>query len=308
MKNNILGKEFDCIEKIKEITPNMGIGDDCVFLKELGGAILSVDNFVEGIHFDMNYFKPSDVGYRACEASLSDIAACGGKALFVLIAISAPSTELILHIYNGVSKSLTSNNVKLIGGDTTNGHKITISVTVIGKPYTKMILRSTAKINENIYITGYTGLSAGGLYCLQKKIKGFNTLKTAHKRPKAKLNLSRELSKIATSMIDISDGLVSELYHIANQSNLSIVIDELPIHKDLIKLTEHKDNEINPKDLALNGGEDFELLYTTNKETVSKKLGFKIGRTIEPVNNKICVYILDDTRLKLLEPKGFKHF
>jgi len=305
---NILGKEFDCINKIIADLPSGGrIGDDCAVIRHGNkNMLVSVDTFVEDVHFSLKYFNLDEVGQRCCEASLSDIAAMGGKALYATFSISVPDHSMIGAVACGVKRSLLHHKVKIIGGDTTFSKSVIISFTVIGEA-SKPIYRSGAKPGDSIYVSLYTGLSEGGLYALKNKLKGFNILKAKHKKPMARLDIAPKISKYANSMVDISDGLVSELYHLAYASNVSIVIDKIPIHPELKKLG--LASKIDPKIMAFYGGEDFELLYTTSKKPAQKPIGFPLGKVIKEAKNN-CVYFKDAKgTLTVLPPNiGFKHF
>jgi thiamine-monophosphate kinase len=302
---NILGKEFDCINKIIRSLPvGGGIGDDCAVIRWGGKNLLvSVDTFVEKVHFDLRYFKLHEVGERCAEAALSDIAAMGGKALYATLSLSVPDHKMIEAVAKGVKRSLTRHKVKLIGGDTTFSSSVIVSFTVMGEA-SKPVYRSGAKPGDSVYVSSYTGLSCGGFYALKNKIKGFDKLKAVHKTPRARLDIAQKIAKHASSMIDISDGLVSELYHLAHAGGVSIVIDKIPIHPDLKRLA--KALMPDPKIMALYGGEDFELLYTSRNKDMS---GIKIGKVTKTMD-KPAVYIkTTGGNIQVLPPDiGFKHF
>lgn len=313
---NILGKEFDCINKImKELPVGAGIGDDCAVINFASKSLLvSVDSFIEDVHFNMHYFSLKELGEHCAEASLSDIAAMGGRALYMTLSVSVPEPHLIDELSLGIKRSLKRHKLKLIGGDTTYSKKIVISCTVIGEAV-RPIYRSGARAGDDIYLSSYTGLSRAGIYVLKNKITGFKTLRSKHLSPIARLDISQKLSKFASSMIDVSDGLVSELYHLAHASKLDMVIDKIPTHSDLKKLETLYG--ISATDNVLFGGEDFELLYTVPKTHSSQSgnssgsnLGIKIGTVKKRTNKELAsVYIKDKNgKLNLIEPKGYSHF
>ncbi len=303
---NILGKEFECINKIVSKLPSVGVGDDCAVIES--GAkklVISTDSFIQDVHFGLAYFSLKEVGNRCAEAAISDIAAMGAKPLYLLLAISTPCIKKIKPITDGIKLSLTKHKMKIIGGDTTKSKKIMINITVIGESKNP-IRRSGAKKGDLIFITSYTGLSDAGLYIIKNKINGFNTLKEAHKKPKAKIKEGLEISKIATSMIDISDSLASELYHIAHASKCSIKVKSIPIHKGIKKLANHI--RVSPAKFTLYGGEDYQLLYTTNRKNKNKATGFCIGEIIKSTNDPV-VFIQQGKKLLKINPKkGFLHF
>jgi len=303
---NILGKEFECINKILSKLPSVGVGDDCAVLGS--GAkklVISTDSFIENVHFDLTYFSLKEVGNRCAEAAISDIAAMGAKPLYLLLAISAPCTKKIEPLVDGIKLSLIKHKIKIIGGDTTKSKKIMINITVIGES-NNPIKRSGAKKEDLVFITSYTGLSDAGLYTIKNKINGFRILKEAHKKPKAKVKEGLEISKIATSMIDISDSLASELYHIAHAGKCSIKISSIPVYKEIKKLAKYIG--VDPTKFTLYGGEDYQLLYTTNKKNKNKATGFCIGEVIKSTNSP-AVFIQQGKKLLKINPKkGFLHF
>ncbi|MFH1223181.1 MAG: thiamine-phosphate kinase [Pseudomonadota bacterium] len=286
--------------------PTLKVGDDCAQLKAGQKYFLvSVDTFVENVHFDLKYFNLAEVGERCTEAAISDIAAMGGKPLYITLSLSASNTDVIEKIADGVKKPLCAHKMKLIGGDITYSKNIVVSLTVIGETK-KPILRSGAKPGDYVYVSSYTGLSEAGRLLLKKKVPGFNLLKRAHKSPEAKIKLGLKLSNIATSMIDISDSLISELYHIAHASNVSIEVENIPIHKDLKLVC--KKIKTTPERLAMYGGEDYALLYTVPPKYSRHALGHRIGKIILQKNQNKKVHLNKNGKTTLITPRGFKHF
>jgi len=304
---NILGKEFDCINKIIKRLPTLSIGDDCAVL-EFGGKklLVSVDTFSDKVHFDTKYFSLKEIGQKCCEASISDVAAMGGKPLYIAISLAVPNYKLIHDIVNGIKSSVQRHKIFVIGGDTTYSKVLSISITVLGTTI-KPIYRYGARPGDAVYTTGYTGLSAAGLYVLKKKIKGSKKLEQKHKHPIAQIEKGLVAAKYATSMIDISDGLASELYHLAFQGKVDIEVSHIPLSTELKSFC--KKQKLVPQNLALYGGEDYELLLTGPEEELSKIKGLiKIGQVINKSNNSE-VLIKQGTKSLLLDPsKGFKHF
>jgi thiamine-monophosphate kinase len=304
---NILGKEFVCINKIIKKLPVQSIGDDCAVL-DFGGKnlLLTVDTFSDKVHFDTKYFSLKEIGQRCSEASISDIAAMGGRPLYMALSLALPDHCSIPKLIDGIKSSLSRHRVTIVGGDTTYSKVLSISMTVIGTA-TRPIYRNGAKIGDTVYITGHTGLSMAGLYVLKNKVPGFNTLKNAHKSPRANIKKGLAMSKYANSMIDISDGLVSELYHIAHQSKVGIELTNVPMGRELIKFC--KKNRVHPESFALYGGEDYELLLTGPESKLSKIKGLiKIGKVV-PAKGHTRVYLNKDDKRTVLDPlKGFKHF
>lgn len=303
---NILGKEFKCINKIISKLPSRGVGDDCAIIGS--GAkklVISTDSFVENVHFSHKHFSLKEIGERCAEAAISDIAAMGAKPLYTLLSISTLKIKNIEPITAGIGLSLKRHRIVIIGGDTTAAEKTMINITVIGTS-SDPVKRSGAKKGDLVFITSYTGLSDAGLYALKNNIKGFSVLKAAHKKPKAKIKEGLAVSKIATSMIDISDGLASELHHIAHASTCSIKLCCIPIHKEIEKLA--KLTKKDPLSFVIYGGEDYQLLYTTNKKNKNKALGFCIGEVIEKDKTPLVSIKQGKHYIKLDPKKGYLHF
>jgi len=302
-------KEFKLINLIKNTLPNKYIGDDCAFIPQLSKQLISVDTFVEDVHFSLKYFSPKDLAIKTFNAAFSDIAAMGGDASYFLLAISAKNIDFIKDFVKSLKKPLENLNVKIIGGDTTYSEKVIISITVIGKA-NKPIYRTGVKDSDLIYLSSYTGLSGAGLLCFQNRIDGFNILKKAHLRPSARFDISNKLKYTANAMIDISDSLLSELYHLASSSKVNIYLDNIPIHKELFRfenkvLKNHNFKFRSSSDLALYGGEDFELLYSVDKKYKNKVPGFLIGQAFK-TNSKPKVYYKN--KILKLTKKLYTHF
>jgi len=304
---NILGKEFDCINKIVKKLPTHNIGDDCAVL-EFGGKnlLVSVDTFSDKVHFDTRSFSLKEIGERCSEAAISDIAAMGGKPIYIAISLAVPNNKIISEITDGIKNSVNRHKVLVIGGDTTYSKILSISITVLGTTK-KPVYRYGAKPGDTIYITGHTGLSAAGLYALKKKIKGFKMLEQKHKNPIARIKKGITLAKYVNAMIDISDGLASELYHIAFQSNVNMELSNIPLHTTLKSFC--KKQKLDANEFALCGGEDYELLLTGPEDKLSKIKGLiKIGKVTCKSNNT-KIYINQNKKSLILDPsKGFKHF
>jgi thiamine-monophosphate kinase len=253
----------------------LGIGDDCAIIDidKNHQLVTSTDTLIEGVHFDKSY-SPEDIGYRALAVNLSDIAAMGAKPKWFSLALTLPkSDEVFLKKFSqGLFKLANLHNLELIGGDTTKGH-LSITITIMGVlPQNQGLLRSGAKIDDDIYVSNTLGNAA---FALQKSKDAQKFLKFLH-QPQPQIKLGQALLNIANSCIDISDGLQADLTHILKASNVgaSINIDLLPI-EDLVK----KQNNIC---LVLAGGDDYQLCWTANAKQkqninkIAKTLGIKI--------------------------------
>ncbi len=294
---NELG-EFGLIDHLTKTFKNQnastikGVGDDAAVIDNgKNFTVVSTDMLVEGIHFDMMYTPLKHLGYKAVVVNLSDIFAMNAqpKQITVSIALSNRfSVEALEEFYGGIYKACERYGVDLVGGDTTSSPKgLIISVTAIGEvDKDKIAYRSTAKEGDLICITGDLGAAYLGLQILEREkqiylsnpgvkpdLEEQNYLIGRQLKPEARADLIAKFAKnklVPTSMIDISDGLASELFHLCKQSNLGAFVEEsgVPIHPDAelmaIKF------KMDPITCALSGGEDYELLFTIDPKDVEK--------------------------------------
>jgi len=307
------------INLIKRISKNIklfskdiikGIGDDTAVLKfdKKHYLLLTTDTLVEDDHFNLSWFSAEQIGNKAIESNVSDIAAMGGFPKYTLISLTLPKNtniDFIDKLYQGINKKCKKYKINLIGGNLSNGKNIVISVIVIGLVEKKnLCLRSNAKINDLILVTGNLGSSRAGLELLRNNKKGKSI--NYYLNSKSKLNMGRKLSKHANAMEDISDGLASEVLNICSESKTGAVIykDLVPLNKNTI--SDAKKVNKNPYDYALFGGEDYELVFTLNKKHSNKiKNNFTIVGKILP--KKQGVYLLDNGKKKKLS-YGYDQF
>lgn len=283
-----LTKEFEIHHK----STLKGIGDDgAVLLNDGEVTVVSTDMLVEGIHFDLMYTPLKHLGYKSVVVNLSDIIAmnCIPTQITYSLAISNRfSVEALDELYEGVRLACEQYKVDLIGGDTTSSPKgMTLSITAIGQgKKDHIVYRSGAQVGDILCVTGHLGAAYLGLQLLEREKMiyldnpdiqpdlGAHTLLVERQlKPEARadaLRFMRSESLTPTSMIDISDGLASEIFHICRQSGVGAHIEEakVPMHPD----TEEQALEfkINPITCALNGGEDYELLFTIKEEDIEK--------------------------------------
>ena len=236
--------------------------------------VISTDSLSEGIHF-FGTENPSDIAKKCLRVNLSDMAAMGAKPIFYNLAISIPKDKANIFIpafAAGLQEDQDRYNLKLIGGDLTSSLKhITITISIFGEtPSGYAIHRDGAKPNDILYVTGNLGLSKIGLDNFLSNLESFSEAKQKYLLPQPRVNLGLALRKIASSMIDISDGLVQDSIHLATNSNLSL---ELNVSKlPLPNCSALKADEI--LNAALYGGDDYELLFSCNSvhETYLKEL------------------------------------
>jgi thiamine-monophosphate kinase len=290
--------EFGLIDRIrkefslKNPSSLLGIGDDAAVIESGEGTILlSKDIFIEGIHFDLAYTPLQHLGYKAISANVSDIAAMNGKPAQVVVGIALSnrfSVEAVDTLYSGIRLACEDFNVDLVGGDTTASPLgLVISVSIIGKADKKNIsLRSGAKEHDIICVTGDLGGAYMGLQVLQREkevfkvnpnmqpdIEKYEYVVKRQLKPEARMDIIYELEEagvVPTSMIDISDGLASELLHISKASNAGIKVfeDKIPIDNQTFETA--MEFNIDPITCALNGGEDYELLFTIKQSDLEK--------------------------------------
>jgi len=259
----------------------LGIGDDAAVLSERPGQewLVSVDTMVEQVHFLNETMGESDIGYKALASNVSDIAAMGGVPRFALVSVSVPpawDSDRMKRLYDGLYECAERYHVAVIGGDTTSApRELVVSVTLIGTVEAgRAIRRSGAKPGQSVFLTGPTGLSAAGLHGLLRGQPGKvpPRLAQAHRRPVPSVKAGRILQENgwATSLNDVSDGLASEAWEIAEASSVKLLLKErsLPLSGELSSYA--RDHGLNPIDLVLFGGEDYVLLGTVDKRYESE--------------------------------------
>ena len=309
--NKLMPGEFEFIERMRSRYHLRHVGDDCAVLPkdDLYDTVITADLLVEDIDFRLEWATPVQIGHKALAVSLSDIAAMGATPKWAMLSIGLPSelwkTEFADAFYEGWQRLAARFGVEMIGGDVSRTpDKIVIDSIAGGEVSNgKAVLRSGAKAGEAIYVSGPLGGAAGGLKLLSKgQLDG--PLPLTHLEPLPHIIIGKQLSthEIASAMIDISDGLSSDLGHLCKASNVGARIrrDLLPIDENLSQFFP----ETECLDLALNGGEDFVLLFTGAKELRLPGTTY-IGDVTE---NRGSIELVDGARTSLLEPAGFRHF
>ncbi|OJW70313.1 MAG: thiamine-phosphate kinase [Candidatus Amoebophilus sp. 36-38] len=294
--------------KTKKKSSTYGIGDDAAVIDAgIYYTLVTTDMFVEGVHFDLTYAPLKHVGYKSVVANIADITAMNGtiEQITVSIAISNRFTlEALQELYQGIYTACERYEIDLVGGDTTSSPAgLVISITAIGKvAKEKLCLRSGAKPYDLVCVTGDLGAAYIGLQVLNREKKLFEVdpnmqpqlvpyqyLIERQLKPEARadiIQLFEKLKLLPTSMIDISDGLASELLHLSKASNVGFTIheDKLPIDRLTYETTEAL--HLSPTLCALHGGEDYELLFTISQADLPKIEGnpniHLIGYITEP--------------------------
>ncbi len=285
--------EFGLIEEIKKMFPDrrrnetlVAIGDDAAVLNIHDDflTLLSTDNLNEGVHFDLFYTPLKHLGFKSVSVSVSDICAMNGEPLGITVSIALDSrftVPMVKEFYEGVKIACEKYNIDLIGGDTTASYKgLFINTSIIGKVEKERVAyRHGAKPGDLICVTGDLGGAYIGLLIMQRekevhieaplatiKLEGYEYPISRLLKPEARLDvikILRELDVVPTAMIDISDGLASDLLHICTSSNVGCVIyeDKFPIDP-VVYRTALLEFNLNPTTVFLSGGEDYELLFT----------------------------------------------
>ncbi len=278
--------------KINNLSTIKGVGDDAAVLDYKNKYVLvATDLLLEGVHFDLVYVPLKHLGYKAAVVNFSDIYAMNGepKQITISLGISRKfSVEDLDQIYEGIKLACDNYGVDIVGGDTsTSLTGLTISITCIGEgEKDKIVYRNGAKVNDLICVSGNLGASYMGLQLLERekivlegneqsqpRFEGYEYLLERQLKPEARgdiIRMLREKEVLPTAMMDISDGLSSELMHICTQSNVGCRIyeDKIPIHYQTAKMAEEMN--LNVVTAALNGGEDYELVFTASLNDYDK--------------------------------------
>lgn len=319
--------EFALINRIAErFKPNnkstvKGIGDDCAVIGTGKQKVLvSTNTMSEGVQFDMMYTPLKHLGYKAVARSLSNIAAMNGVPLQVLVSIAVSnrySVEAIEELYEGIYRCCERYDVDLVGGDTTTSLSgLVITVTAVGTAdEDKVVYRSGAKQYDLICCSGDLGSAYSGLLVLEREkvtyqadpsfqpdLDGYDYVLERFLKPEPRFDIIAELRKkeiVPTSMIDVSDGLASELLHICKESSCGCEVyeDRIPIDYQTTRVCSEMSNNMLPVSNALNGGEDYELLFTISQNDYEKV------KTIEGVH--VIGHITDHASgAKLVTPQN----
>ena len=280
---NHLSKDFE----LKNETSTFGIGDDCAVI-DVGHhfQLLTTDMLIEGVHFDLTYTPLKHLGYKSVVVNLSDIYAMNGLPRQITVSIALSNRfplEAVEELYEGIRLACTAYNVDLVGGDTTSSTSgLCLSITAVGEvAKDKIVYRSGAKEHDLIVVSGDLGSAYLGLQILNREKQVFvsdskmqpdlqnkDYILQRQLKPEARkdvIDLFKSKAIIPTSMIDISDGLSSELLHLCANSKVGCAIYEQKIPIDYMAISTAEEFNISAATCALNGGEDYELLFTISQ-------------------------------------------
>jgi thiamine-monophosphate kinase len=325
--------EFELIARITKDAPKTapdlvrGVGDDCAVIAGPEGKdwLVTQDGLMEGIHFRREWTDMASLGRKALAVNLSDIAAMGGRPRFYAVTLGLPAdlrAKCAEQIFAGMHELASEFGVGLIGGDTVRSASgLALSITAIGEvPSERAVYRCTARAGDVVYLTGTAGSAALGLACLHK---GDSEEESApfvnrHKDPEPRVKAGELLGEcgMVTSMIDVSDGVMADLGHIAGCSGVGFRIELIRIPVDDSFRALARKIGANPAELAISGGEDYELLFTVrpaHAEEFEKKvlpgLGVGAARIGVIVREKKRREVTDvDGKFFVPAMAGFDHF
>jgi thiamine-monophosphate kinase len=322
--------EFGLIHRIRKwMTASdpaliQGIGDDVAVI-EVGtkALLITTDILMEGIHFNKSWIDPFQLGKKALAVNLSDIASMGGAPKYFLISIGLPKNlplSFVSSFYRGLKKEANQFRVELVGGDTSFAQKITINICLLGEgKKSDLLFRKGAKIGDDLFVSGTLGDAALGLKILQGKgrAKGAEGLIQKHLSPCPRVELGQAIAKhhLATSMIDVSDGLLMDTSHLLEESGVGVRIweDQIPLSR-LYQKWSHSFSK-DPFRFALSGGEDYELLFTAPSEmrkrisSFTHSLKIPITRIGEILPKKEGLHIIKKNGKDYFPSRlGFEHF
>jgi len=319
-----IGGEFALIARLSRLVPFdgnevvVGIGDDAAVLKPQGMSdrylLVTTDTLVAGSHFKTEWARPDQIGIKSAECNISDIAAMGGRpmTLFVSLVLTRDtSVEWVEEVYRGIAASCRKHGVVIAGGDTTHGSTVTISITALGTVAPdELCLRSHARAGDLLAVTGTLGASAAGLALRLKDQTVSSYLMEQHLAPRCRLDAALKLAPVVNAMIDISDGLASEVNHICNRSRVGarVYADRIPLHPDVVEAGRLL--AVDPVEFALNGGEDFELLFTVSpdKQALLDQTGVNYHElgVITDASDERCLVLSEGKEIML--KGGYNHF
>ena len=313
---DLINKYFSKLSSFNKSSLNL---NDDVFFDKSKKLVISVDTYVEGVHF-INFQNPDLVIKKIIRSSISDLICKGVKPKYYFISGSGNKKTFTKRNLEMISKSLNQEqkkfSINLCGGDTTFSKKLSFSITSVGFS-DKIVFRNKAKLNDDIYVTGNIGDSFIGLKVLQKKIHLDQNLSryfiNKYFHPNLHINITKKLLSIANTSIDISDGLIADLEKLINNQKLSykLYLNDIPISKNLNKLIDLK---IIKKIKSVSSGDDYQILFTASpsKSRIISKISRSLGVKISKIG-KICTHnrrsqIIDEKNKKIaLKNKGYFH-
>ncbi len=290
--------EFGLIKHLTQHFPiiqdstKISVGDDAAVIDPGNKkVVISTDMLAEGVHFNLGYVPLKHLGYKAVVVNLSDIAAMNAVPTQILVSVAVSNrfpVEALEEIYSGIALACDRYKVDLIGGDTTSSNAgLVLSITAIGlADEDKTTKRNGAKPNDLLVVTGDLGGAYMGLQILEREhsvylanpnmqpeMEGYDYILERQLKPEARTDIRKKLEELdilPSSMIDVSDGLASEILHLSDQSGVGFHLYEEKVPMDSVTITTADELNLNPAMAALNGGEDYELLFTISPNDFDK--------------------------------------
>lgn len=276
----------------KNPSTEVSVGDDAAVIDPEGQkVVLSTDVLAEGVHFNLGYVPLKHLGYKAVAVNLSDIAAMNATPTQILVSLAMSNrfpVEALEEIYAGIYLACKHYNVDLVGGDTTSSTSgLVMSITAVGLEHSEnLVKRDGAKANDLLVVTGDLGGAYMGLQILEREhsvylanpnmqpeMEGYDYILERQLKPEARTDIKNTLAELdikPTSMIDVSDGLSSEILHLSDQSKVGFRLYEEKIPMDSLTISTAEELNLNPVMCALSGGEDYELLFTISPNDFEK--------------------------------------
>lgn len=294
-----------------------GIGDDCAVIEKSSRRswLVTMDTLVETVHFALSWHPPEKLGRKAVAVNVSDIAAMGGEPLFVFLSLGLPpgfDPSWVRNFAEGVTGACAEFGCMLAGGDTVrSGEGVLITLTVIGEmPADQVLYRRGAKCGDTVWVSGTLGMAAAGLEICRRGLapdtEALRSMVEAHLNPQARVRLGRLLAEsgLVHAMMDLSDGLATDLSNLCEQSDVGAVIHSalLPSVPALHEAASILSAE--PLDLMIKGGEDYELLFTASADVAPKIIAIaqKVGVLVTPVGT-----VVDRRGVRLVLPSSPLH-
>jgi len=310
--------EFSKIARIEAILRrecrevSLSMGDDCAVLRPTDKPrVWTVDSAIAGVHFSRDFMSLDHIAQRAFAAAASDVAAMGGRAVAALSALTLPCTftdDELTELVTGLARASDRFACPIVGGNLARGSELSLTTTVLGECPVRVLTRSGAQLGDGVFVTGTVGGAALGLRALSAQrgqeavflpaIEQFLT-------PAARLDVALEVAGLASAAIDVSDGLLQDLEHLCRASRLGARIEAalLPLLAGFVDAAEGL--QLDPFALALEGGEDYQLLFTAPRELVPAGLATWIGSVVAESEG---VRVFERAGTERATGRGFDHF
>ncbi len=313
-----MATEHERIERIRSLLQRpspvveVGIGDDCAVLSEARGPrVWTIDSAVEGVHFRRDRMSLDAIAYRSFMAAASDIAAMGARATAALSALTLPSglsdNELDA-LLAGLARAADECACPIVGGNLSRGSELSLTATVLGEPHGKALLRSGARAGDGLFVTGCLGSAAVGMQALfaQRSEPEHQRYISAFLAPRARFDVAQALAAVASSAIDISDGLLQDAGHLCRASlrNAQIEIERIPRLSDFAGCVTAL--ALDPLSTLVAGGEDYEILFTAAEDADLGTWATRIG-VIHAGTGEVVLRDADGRRCDATRA-GFDHF